>query len=159
MGTKSNKVEALGKQIAALPMLWDRTGAVNVLMVTSRGTKRWVMPKGWRMDGKKPWVAAEIEALEEAGAVGYIGSDSLGTYVYDKILDDGTPLACRVTVYPMIVDRLQKRWKERRERKRRWFSPADAAKRVDEPELAALLQSLDHKPHKVPAVKKLLKTV
>ncbi|MEM6824350.1 MAG: NUDIX hydrolase [Pseudomonadota bacterium] len=149
----------IGKQIAALPMHWDRNGVMSVLMVTSRNTRRWVMPKGWRMDGKKPWIAAEIEALEEAGAVGYIGSDVLGTYHYDKILDGGDALRCKVTVYPMIVERLRKRWKERQERKRRWFSPEAAARKVDEPELASLLQSLEKKPHKVTAVKNLLKTV
>ena len=56
-------------QIAALPIMRDKSGRLRVLMVTSRETKRWVMPKGWTMDGKKPWAAAEIEALEEAGAV------------------------------------------------------------------------------------------
>lgn len=147
----------LGRQIAALPMHWDKKGRLSVLMVTSRDTGRWVMPKGWRMDGKKPWVAAGIEALEEAGAEGYIGSEMIGTYDYDKILGDGVALRCRVNVYPMIVDRLRKRWKERHERKRRWFSPKAAAQRVDEPELAALLQCLTKKPQKIPAVKKLLK--
>ena len=52
------------RQIAALPIRWDQTGKLRVLMVTSRDTRRWVMPKGWLMDGKTPWHAAEIEALE-----------------------------------------------------------------------------------------------
>ena len=159
MSRKNTDTVPTGKQIAALPMHWDKSGSMSVLMVTSRDTGRWVMPKGWRMDGKKPWVAAEIEALEEAGAVGYIGSEVVGIYYYDKILGDGDALRCKVTVYPMIVERLRKRWKERQERKRRWFSPRAAAKRVDEEDLAALLQSLEKKPHKVPAVRKLLKTV
>lgn len=54
------------EQIAALPVHWDKNGKLRVLMVTSRDRGRWVMPKGWQMDGKKPWRAAEIEALEEA---------------------------------------------------------------------------------------------
>ena len=53
----------IGEQIGALPMHWDKKGNLQVLMVTSRDTGRWVMPKGWLMDGKKPWAAAEIEAL------------------------------------------------------------------------------------------------
>ena len=133
-------------QIAALPILWDRKGRLRVLMVTSRDTGRWVMPKGWLMDGKKPWRAAEIEALEEAGAVGSIANDPIGTYHYDKRLSGGANLTCRVTVYPMRVDRLKRRWKERRERKRHWFSPRKAAALVDEPELAALLLTLARKP-------------
>lgn len=147
------------EQIAALPLHWDKKGRLSVLMVTSRETRRWVMPKGWQMDGKKPWVAAEIEALEEAGAEGHIGSEVLGVYHYDKRIGGGRVIPCRVTVYPMIVDRLRKRWKERDERKRRWFTPKAAARRVNEPELADLLLSLADKPRKVPAVKKLLKAV
>ena len=147
----------IGEQIAALPLRWDAKDRVRVLMVTSRDSGRWVMPKGWEMDGKKPWAAAEIEALEEAGAKGYIGRDCIGTYRYPKILDDGRVIPCLVRVYPMVVDKLLRDWKERKERKRRWFSPKAAAKRVDEAELAALLLSLKKKPHKDPAIKALMK--
>ncbi|EPX75767.1 NUDIX hydrolase [Salipiger mucosus] len=147
-----------GEQIAALPLHWDKKGNLTVLMVTSRDTGRWVMPKGWEMDGKKPWAAAEIEALEEAGAKGYIGNQVLGTYRYDKVLDDGSVLPCKVRVYPMIVDKLKRRWKERHQRKRKWFTPKAAAKRVDEPELAELLTALRDKPHKQPVIRNLLKS-
>ncbi len=159
MGMNIDPKQTKGSQIAALPLHWDRKGNLSVLMVTSRDTRRWIMPKGWLMDGKKPWRAAEIEALEEAGAEGYVGSEEIGTYHYDKILDDGTALPCEVIVYPMIVERLRKRWKERHERKRRWFTPKAAARRVKEPDLAALLESLATKPKKVPAVKRLLKSI
>lgn len=144
------------KQIAALPIRWDREGQLQVLMVTSRGTGRWVMPKGWQMNGKKPWRAAEIEALEESGAIGSVGSDPLGEYNYIKDLDDGTRIPIRVTIYPMIVERLKKRWKERADRTRRWFNVRSAAKRVDEPELREMLLSLVEKPRKKAAIKKLL---
>ncbi|WP_136439782.1 NUDIX hydrolase [Pacificoceanicola onchidii] len=145
------------EQIAALPMRWDKDGELKILMVTSRETKRWVMPKGWEMDGKKPWRAAEIEALEEAGARGYIGKETIGTYSYLKKLGDGTALPCEVRVYPMIVEKLEKRWKERKERKRHWFTPRSAARKVHEPELSALLMSLVKKPKKDPTIKALLK--
>ncbi|PTW46161.1 NUDIX domain-containing protein [Rhodovulum kholense] len=148
----------VGSQIAALPFRRDKNGRLSVLMVTSRGTGRWVMPKGWTMDGRKPWVAAEIEALEEAGAEGYVASQSIGTYDYDKRLDDGSVLRCRVEVFPMIVTKLKRDWKERRERTRRWFSPKDAARRVDEPELATLLRSLSGKPQKVPVIRDLIRS-
>ncbi|MCI5112213.1 MAG: NUDIX domain-containing protein [Marivita sp.] len=130
-------------QIAALPVHWDKTGKLRVLMVTSRDRGRWVMPKGWEMDGKKPWHAAEIEALEEAGAVGFISDTPIGHYHYDKRLENGKKLPCRVTLYPMLVDTLKKRWKERKERKRHWFSPKKAAKLVEEKELASLLKALN----------------
>ncbi|WP_353473199.1 NUDIX hydrolase [Salipiger sp. H15] len=147
---------SLGEQIAALPLQWDKTGKLRVLMVTSRDTGRWVMPKGWEMDGKKPWAAAEIEALEEAGACGHVGKAEIGAYHYGKRRADGTELRCRVRVYPMIVERLQRDWKERKERKRKWFSPRDAARRVDEPELAALLLTLCDAPHELPLISALL---
>lgn len=145
------------EQIAALPIRFEKDGTIRVLMVTSRGTGRWVMPKGWTMDGKKPWRAAEIEALEEAGAVGEIGTEPLGDYGYLKKLDEGTSIPVQVRLYPMIVERLKKRWKERHERQRRWFTLKGAAKRVNEPELRALLLSLIKKPHKQPVIRKLLK--
>lgn len=148
-----------GEQIAALPMRRDANDRVKVLMVTSRDTGRWVMPKGWQMDGKKPWHAAEIEALEEAGAKGHIGSQMIGTYRYGKILDDGKVLPCVVEVYPMFVEKLMRDWKERKERKRKWFTPKAAAHRVDEPELAELLRRLHKNPHKEPAIRRLINQI
>ncbi|WP_425073654.1 NUDIX hydrolase [Sagittula sp. S175] len=147
----------IGEQIAALPLRWDDKGQVKVLMVTSRDTGRWVMPKGWEMDGHKPWAAAEIEALEEAGAKGFISSEALGTYRYPKIMKDGRVVPCVVRVYPMVVSKLLRDWKERKQRKRKWFTPKAAAKRVVEPELAELLMLLHKKPRKQPAVKHLMK--
>lgn len=146
----------IGEQIAALPLRWDDKGQVKVLMVTSRDTGRWVMPKGWEMDGKKPWHAAEIEALEEAGAKGYVSEAILGTFRYPKILKDGRILPCLVRVYPMVVQELLRDWKERGQRTRKWFSPKAAAKKVVEPELAELLLSLHKRPKKQPAVKDLM---
>ncbi|MRH21206.1 NUDIX hydrolase [Rhodovulum strictum] len=148
---------ATGVQIAALPLRWDDKGALRVLMVTSRGTGRWIMPKGWRMDVKKPWRTAEIEALEEAGALGRVGTAPIGRYRYDKILDNGTALPCVVEVFPMLVERLKRDWKERRQRKRRWFKARAAARRVDEPDLAALLLELADKPRKRPEIRALRK--
>jgi 8-oxo-dGTP pyrophosphatase MutT (NUDIX family) len=145
-------MSSIAKQVAALPLRWDDNGRLRVLMVTSRDTGRWVMPKGWTMEGKKPWRAAEIEALEEAGVRGYISCDPIGDYVYDKILDDGTKLPCRVTLFPMMVDSIKRRWKERNQRKRRWFSVKGAAKAVDEPDLVEILSELMNKPHKHPAM-------
>lgn len=143
------------KQIAALPVHWDKKGRLRLLMVTSRDTQRWVMPKGWLMDGKKPWAAAKIEALEEAGAVGFISDTAIGKYRYKKRLDDGTKVKCKVTVYPMMVDKLKRRWKERKERTRHWFSLKKAAKLVDEPELTALLTELHKDPSALLALREM----
>jgi 8-oxo-dGTP pyrophosphatase MutT (NUDIX family) len=130
------------KQIAALPVKVVGKDRVRILLVTSRDTGRWVPPKGWPMDGRKPWAAAAIEALEEAGAVGRMDDRPLGTYRYEKLMDDGSTVPCRVTLYPMLVTKLKRRWKERSARKRRWFSVEKAAAKVDEPGLKALLSEL-----------------
>ena len=145
------------QQIAALPIRWTKSGKFQVLMVTSRDTGRWIMPKGWTMNGKKPWAAAEIEALEEAGALGYISHEVIGRYTYKKKLGAGSSVTCSVDVYPMMVERLKSNWKERAERKRKWFSAKGAAKRVSEPALAELLKSLEKKPAKQPVIREFLK--
>lgn len=145
------------KQIAALPLRWGDRGDVEVLMITSRDTGRWIVPKGWTMDGIKPWRAAAIEALEEAGARGDVGRDAFGTYRYDKIMDDGSSVPVKVRVYPMLVERLASSWKEQDERTRRWFGAEAAASLVDEPELAELLMALTKKPKKLPVVGRLLR--
>ncbi|WP_299699981.1 NUDIX hydrolase [uncultured Tateyamaria sp.] len=134
------------EQIAALPLRWDRKNRLRVLIVTSRGRGRWIMPKGRTMDGKKPWQAAKIEALEEAGAVGFVSDQPIGNYHYIKELAKGQSVLCRVTVHPMIVDKLKRRCKEREERKRHWFSLEEAAKLVEEKALMTMLQDLARTP-------------
>ena len=141
--------KVMANQIAALPFRWDNKGKLRVLMVTSRDRGRWVMPKGWLMDGKTPWQAAKIEALEEAGAVGYVSDCLIGAYRYEKRLGKGRVTHCQVTVYPMIVDKLKRRWKEQKERNRHWFSLEKAAKLVDEPDLSKLLSRLAAHPEKL----------
>jgi 8-oxo-dGTP pyrophosphatase MutT (NUDIX family) len=148
--SKSKKAKV--DQIAALPVHWDKNGKLRVLMITSRDRGRWVMPKGWQMDGKKPWRAAEIEALEEAGAVGFISNEAIGHYHYNKRLDDGTTLPCRVILYPMVVQKLKRRWKERKQRKRHWFSPRKAANLVEEKELSGLLREVAENRKTVPKI-------
>lgn len=131
-----------GRQIAALPVRWNEEGEPEVLLVTSRTTRRWIIPKGWMMDGKKPWKAAGIEAREEAGALGRVGSDPIGDFDYVKILRDGSGLICGVEVFPMLVEELEQSWKEEKDRKRAWFPAKRAARLVQEPQLASLLRKL-----------------
>jgi len=94
------------------------------------------------MDGKKPWRAAEIEAMEEAGVEGKMSKSAIGTYAYKKKLANGSKVNCEVRLFPMKVKNVLKRWPERHERKRRWFTPKGAAKAVKEPELISILESL-----------------
>lgn len=146
----------IGIQIAALPLRLDDNGKLSVLMVTSRETKRWVMPKGWRINEHKPWETAKVEALEEAGALGDVSDAPIGVYHYEKHLSARKSVTCHVTVYPMMVDKLKSSWKERDQRKRRWFGLRQAAKLVNEPELAALLNDLQLRPARHAATQELL---
>ena len=133
--------ESFEHQIAALPFR-QRRGRVGVLLVTSRETKRWVIPKGWPMDGRTDYNAAKIEAFEEAGAEGRIGTTSIGAFEYSKRLKDGACKSCRVAVYPLNVSGLARKWPEQNERVRRWFSAEDAAELVAEAQLKQLILSL-----------------
>lgn len=140
------------KQIAALPIRWNKNGKLRVLLVTSRETRRWVMPKGWPMDGKKPWRAAEIEALEEAGVMGTMSRISVGTYDYKKKLGDGSRTSCRVKLFPMHVTNMRKKWPERHQRRRKWFSVKAAARAVNEPQLVDILKKIAKSPEAVPEI-------
>jgi len=91
-----------GVQYAALP--WRTAGRqVQILLITSRRTRRWVIPKGWPMRGLKPQHAAAIEASEEAGLVGQIDERPFGAYHYAKELKRGPPVDVEVHVFPFRV--------------------------------------------------------
>lgn len=118
----------------------DRT---RVLLITSRGTGRWILPKGWQIPALSAAKTAAQEAWEEAGVEGRLNSRVLGFYSYDKLLDNGKIRPCIAMVFPIEVKRLATQFPERDERRRKWFSPRKAAARVQEPELARLLRNFD----------------
>lgn len=95
------------------------------------------------MKGKTGWQAAAREALEEAGAVGEMSEQKIGRYRYRKGGGKGEGAQFRVSIYPMAVSRLHSKWPERKQRRRRWFSPKAAARRVHEKELKVLLKGLE----------------
>ena len=103
------------KQVAALVIRRDPTEGLRVMLVTSRGTKRYVAPKGWRMKGRQDHDAAQIEAMQEAGVVGKIRKKPIGFYEYWKRLSDHFEL-CRVKVFLLEVERQLADWKERGQR-------------------------------------------
>jgi 8-oxo-dGTP pyrophosphatase MutT (NUDIX family) len=129
------------QQIGALPVRRKSDGSLEVLLVTTRETRRWVIPKGWPWPKTADHLAAAGEAYEEAGIVGEASPRSLGSYVYGKRRSDGV-VPVRVTVYPIDVKEELESWPEQHERQRAWFSVADAAAAVDEPDLSALIQGL-----------------
>ena len=125
-------------------MCWrKRKNGHEVLLVTSRRSKRWILPKGWPVDGATPAEAAMTEAWEEAGVVGKVQPVCLGIYSYFKDLDNDTDLPCVVAVFPVKVKSLAEDWPARKMRQRRWLSPKKAADLVQAPELAALLRNSD----------------
>ncbi len=119
--------------------LKKKQGILEVLLVTSRDTGRWVIPKGWPMRGKKSHAVAEREAYEEAGVKGKVQHDVLGTYSYQKGVQDGFSVPCKVQVHALEVDSLLDTYPENGTRKLEWVSCEEAASRVNEPELKAIL--------------------
>ena len=126
-----------GVQYAALP--YRRDEELRVLLITSRDTGRWVIPKGWPMKGRKPHEAAAQEAFEEAGVQGQVATSSLGFYRYQKRLPDGNARPCTVHVFALEVARQRKTWREKAERTIQWFTIEEAAHAVLEPELQDLI--------------------
>jgi 8-oxo-dGTP pyrophosphatase MutT (NUDIX family) len=124
-------------QYAALP--WRSGKKLEVMLVSSRETRRWVIPKGWPMKARKPHATAAIEALQEAGLLGKIEKTTIGAYHYHKRLKNGAVLLCRVDVFPLRVTRQRKSWPEKRQRITKWFPHTEAALLVHEPELARLI--------------------
>ncbi|WP_187432314.1 hypothetical protein ROLI_025700 [Roseobacter fucihabitans] len=116
---------------------------LQVLLITSRGTRRWIMPKGWPMDGQTPAGSAMQEAWEEAGVRGRSDGRCLGIYSYSKDADDLGALPCLAMVYAVEVTDLAEDYPEVGQRKRAWMSRKKAAQVVDEPELARILRDFD----------------
>ena len=133
-------------------LCWRMRGSKpEILLITSRDTGRWVIPKGWPMEGKSLAEAAAQEAWEEAGVEG--GSDLLpvGAFAYRKGLPGDRSVPCVVEVFALRVDRLASKFPEKGQRQRKWFAPEKAAKNVAEPELRRLI--LGFAPAKLPGVK------
>lgn len=127
-------------QVAALPIRKGRDG-VEVLLVTSRETGRWVIPKGWRSKKLSDWEAARREARQEAGVRGPIDPDVIGAYTYLKRMPERQRFVT-VDVFLMLVEKENAKWPEADERRRAWFTPLAAARQVREPGLKRLLQRL-----------------
>lgn len=129
-------------QFAAL--CWRvHNGKPEVLLITSRGTNRWIIPKGWPTIGLTPSEGAMQEAWEEAGVQGKAYDRSLGLFSYVKKIDKNATLPCVAMVYPVKVKKLAKDFPEAGQRKRKWVSPKKAAAMVSEPELAHIIKTFD----------------
>jgi 8-oxo-dGTP pyrophosphatase MutT (NUDIX family) len=131
----------LARQIAALPVRYSHDGLLLVLLVTSRETGRWVIPKGWPWPDCEEWVSAAEEAREEAGVLGTTHPTSIGSYKYEKRRPTGA-VPVHVLVYRLEVTEVLATWPECKQRKRSWFTLSEAAAAVTEPELQKLIGQL-----------------
>jgi 8-oxo-dGTP pyrophosphatase MutT (NUDIX family) len=132
------------RQAGVIPFRVRRCG-LEVLLITSRDTGRWVIPKGNVEPGRTARQTAKREAYEEGGVRGKVQSVPLGMYTYDKVGRPGLSLPAEVKVYALHVARQAKTWPERSQRRTRWLDPVSAARLVHERGLALLLLRLQER--------------
>lgn len=130
-------------QFAALCHRRAKKGELQILVLTSRDTGRWVIPKGWPMGNKAAHVVAETEALEEAGVKGIVEHDALGSFSYGKAMPEGLVLPCEVVVHALEVTGTVEDFKEKGERRLEWVSAQEAAARVAEPGLKKIILAFE----------------
>lgn len=129
-------------QSAALPYRVAADGKPEILLITSRETRRWILPKGWVENSVKPYDTAALEAFEEAGVRGRIKKKPIGSYIYEKRLDNGGGVLCQVSVHLLKVAEELDDWPEKAERERLWVSLGQGAMLISEGGLVKLLLSL-----------------
>jgi 8-oxo-dGTP pyrophosphatase MutT (NUDIX family) len=129
------------RQYGVIPYRRANDG-IEIMLITSRKTRRWIVPKGWPISRKPSREVARLEALEEAGLEGTIGKRPFGYFHYPKRLRDGSVVVCRVDVFALEVGRQRETWPECSERKRRWFESRRAIELVRERELKTLIGTL-----------------
>ena len=128
-------------QFGALP--WRvHEGKLEILIITSRGTGRWILPKGWPMLRATPAEAAATEAWEEAGVVGRVSATPAGFYSYRKKSEKDAPPVV-VAIFPIQVTEVHAKWPEEGQRKRRWVSQKKATALIDDQELKEILKHFD----------------
>jgi 8-oxo-dGTP pyrophosphatase MutT (NUDIX family) len=131
---------AIRVQYGALPYRFTPEAAMEILLVTTRQSRRWIIPKGWPIKGLRPAKSAAREAFEEAGVRGRVGAKSIGLFTYEKLLDEsGMRVNCEVKVYPLLVKRQSEVWPELKQRVVQWVAPTRAVSMIREPELKALV--------------------
>lgn len=132
------------KRVQVAALCYKKTSdGMKVLLITSRDTGRWILPKGWPIDGKDGPGSALQEAWEEAGvSAADIEEEPMGLYEYVKGLDHGLSVPVETQVYMTRVRDMEDSYPEADERRRKWFTPAEAANLVDEPDLKNILCNL-----------------
>jgi 8-oxo-dGTP pyrophosphatase MutT (NUDIX family) len=139
--TKSAGKTSFMPQVAALPYRIDDDGQVEILLVTTRRTKRYIFPKGWRMKGRSDAEAAAQEAREEAGVIGTVSKHPIGQYFYWKELSRAS-IQIRVSVYALAVSEQLWQWPEQDQRSRIWVHPDRAAVMISDRALIPFIKEV-----------------
>jgi 8-oxo-dGTP pyrophosphatase MutT (NUDIX family) len=139
---KRKAKRAVRVQYGSLPYRFSQDAALEILLVTTRGTRRWIIPKGWPIKGLRPGKSAAREAFEEAGVTGRIGGKPIGSFAFDKLRDEaGGMTTCEVKVYPLLVKRQSHVWPESHQRTTQWVQPGRAIAMIKEPDLKKIVAS------------------
>ena len=129
-------------QSAAIPYRYDADGQLEILLVTSRKKRRWVLPKGHVRLGMGAHSSAAKEAFEEGGVIGLTGAEPVTNYVRKRRhVSEGE--ACSVTVYPMAVLTEAPVWPEMGQRERKWAKISDALDLVETKGLRKAIMAFD----------------
>ncbi|MBB5045090.1 NUDIX hydrolase [Shinella fusca] len=134
--------EGLLQQYGVIPWRKDRLGGMRVLLVTSRGRGRWIVPKGSLRKDRPPYLSAAMDAFVEAGVIGDILTHPLARYRYVREAAGGLLQYCHVTLFGLRVRGTLTNWPERAQRMRGWFDPEEAAGMVQNPELARAIYAI-----------------
>jgi len=125
-------------QYGALP--WRRTpDGLQILLITTRNTRRWIVPKGWPEAGRSPQECAAQEAFEEAGVSGAVAKEAIGVFNYKKQLKSGQMINCQIRIYAMEVSAVAAGWPEKNARRTKWCQLAEALTLVDDPGLRRII--------------------
>lgn len=132
---------ASGAKLQSGILPWRRKDDVfELLLITSRGGNRWIIPKGWPMPRKTLRESACQEAYEEAGVRGEADPKPVGSYITDKTDFLGRTRELEVVVYAMEVREELGDWPEKAVRQRLWCSSDEAVRTVEQASLRTLIQ-------------------
>jgi 8-oxo-dGTP pyrophosphatase MutT (NUDIX family) len=134
------------RQVGALCYRWS-DDQIEILLITTRRTGRWMIPKGWPMKSRPDHEAAAREAYEEAGAVGQAQPHIIGNFVTKKMQSSGDYLPHRIDVYPLCVEEMHDNFPESGQRSRQWFQPAEAISKCDDAGLRKIIARIDKSPN------------